>query len=71
MKASEQYIKIGDLVSWRNTNELGIVLDKRRSILKDTEDVLVRFIQSTSNTQGANWYDSKYLVKMEQSLQYQ
>jgi hypothetical protein len=57
-------INVGDLVSWRGTKELGIVLAKQRSIMEEKDDLLVSFISSTSNTDSINWYDSKNFIKV-------
>jgi hypothetical protein len=55
---------IGDLVSWKGTKELGIVLEKHHSIFEERDNLLVSFIPSTSNTKTITWYDSKNFVKV-------
>jgi hypothetical protein len=54
----------GDLVAWKGTKELGIVLEKQYSIFEERDMVLVSFIPSTSNTKMIRWYDSKNFVKV-------
>lgn len=55
---------MGDLVAWKGTKELGIVLEKQYSIFEERDMVLVSFIPTTSNTKMIRWYDSKNFVKV-------
>jgi hypothetical protein len=59
---------IGDLVSWKGTKELGIVLKTHYSVFEERDNLLVSFIPSTSNTKTITWYDSRNFVKVVEDL---
>ena len=59
---------VGDLVSWSSwggKKEFGIVLNKRVSVLSDTDDLFVSFFSSKANY--ACWYSAKYFILVSSS----
>ena len=60
---------VGDLVIWKGTQELGIVLDKHNGFYSEHEDsVLVKFIETTSKTTGIKWYSARNFILADERL---
>lgn len=54
---------VGDLVIWKGTQELAIVLDKHIGSYSENENaVLVKFIETTSKTTGIKWYAARNFI---------
>ena len=55
---------IGDLVSWRKTKELAIIVDIHNSIFTQHAEILVKFVGDNVKSRDIMWYDSKYFEKV-------
>ncbi len=55
---------IGDLVSWRKTKELAIVVDIHNSVFSQSGEILVKFVGDDAKSREIFWYDSRYFEKV-------
>ncbi len=56
--------RVGDLVSWRKTKELAIVIDIHTSLISNSDDIRVKFLGENVLTKEFSWYDSRHFEKV-------